>query len=194
LQAERSAIPRPDELLIERWDARDGHHLFIYPFEGRLVHEGLSALFAYRMAQLTPISFAFSCNDYGFELVSPDRAPVEQALEAGLLSTAHLLHDVVQSLNAAELARRQFREIARVAGLVFGGYPGQSKSVKQVQASSGLLYDVFVRYACATGAAGSFRATARSKSTGSRARATLEGHGTADRCRTANTAGLSTPR
>lgn len=146
LQAERSAIPRPDELLIERWDARDGHHLFIYPFEGRLVHEGLSALFAYRMAQLTPISFAFSCNDYGFELVSPDRAPVEQALEAGLLSTAHLLDDVVQSLNAAELARRQFREIARVAGLVFGGYPGQSKSVKQVQASSGLLYDVFVRY------------------------------------------------
>ena len=146
LQAERSAIPRPDELLIERWDARDGHHLFIYPFEGRLVHEGLSALFAYRMAQLTPISFAFSCNDYGFELVSPDRAPVEQALDAGLLSTAHLLHDVLQSLNAAELARRQFREIARVAGLVFGGYPGQAKSVKQVQASSGLLYDVFVRY------------------------------------------------
>ncbi len=146
LQAERSAIPRPDELLIERWDARDGHHLFIYPFEGRLVHEGLSALFAYRMAQLTPISFAFSCNDYGFELVSPDKAPVELALEAGLLSTAHLLHDVLQSLNAAELARRQFREIARVAGLVFGGYPGQSKSVKQVQASSGLLYDVFVRY------------------------------------------------
>lgn len=146
LQAERSAIPRPDELLIERWDARDGHHLFLYPFEGRLVHEGLSALFAYRMAQLTPISFAFSCNDYGFELVSPDRAPVEQALEAGLLSTAHLLHDVLQSLNAAELARRQFREIARVAGLVFSGYPGQAKSVKQVQASSGLLYDVFVRY------------------------------------------------
>ncbi len=146
LQAERSAIPRPDELLVERWDSRDGHHLFIYPFEGRLVHEGLSALFAYRMAQLTPISFAFSCNDYGFELVSPDIAPFEQALEAGLLSTAHLLHDVLQSLNAAELARRQFREIARVAGLIFSGYPGQAKSVKQLQASSGLLYDVFVRY------------------------------------------------
>lgn len=146
LQAERSAIPRPDELLIERCETRDGHHCFVYPFEGRLVHEGLAALLAYRMAQLTPISFTFSCNDYGFDLVSPDRAPLDEALESGLLSTSHLLHDILQSLNAAELARRQFREIARVAGLVFAGYPGQSKSMKQVQASSGLLYDVFVKY------------------------------------------------
>ncbi len=146
LQAERSIIPRPDELLIERCETRDGHHLFVYPFEGRLVHEGLAALFAYRMAQLTPSTFAFSCNDYGFELLSAEPAPLEDALESGLLASAHLLHDITQSLNAAELARRQFREIARVAGLIFTGYPGQSKSVKQMQASSSLLYDVFVNY------------------------------------------------
>ncbi|MDQ8168027.1 MAG: DNA ligase-associated DEXH box helicase, partial [Gemmatimonadota bacterium] len=146
MQAERSIIPRPDELLIERCETRDGHHLFVYPFEGRLVHEGLAALFAYRIAQLAPISFSFSCNDYGFELLSPDPAPLEEALASGLLTTDHLLHDITHSLNAAELARRQFREIARVAGLIFGGYPGQSKSVKQLQASSGLLYDVFVNY------------------------------------------------
>ncbi len=145
-QAERSVIPRPDELLVERCETREGHHLFVYPFEGRLVHEGLSALMAYRIAQLTPISFTFSCNDYGFNLLSADAAPLEEALESGLFSTAHLLHDITQSLNAAELARRQFREIARVAGLVFAGYPGQAKSLKQVQASSGLLYDVFVKY------------------------------------------------
>ncbi|AMW06078.1 ligase-associated DNA damage response DEXH box helicase [Gemmatimonas phototrophica] len=146
MQAERSVIPRPDELLIERTETRDGHHLFVYPFEGRLVHEGLAALCAYRMAQLQPFSFSFSCNDYGLELLSPERAPLEEALEAGLFSITHLLHDVTHSLNAAELARRQFREIARVAGLIFSGYPGQSKSVKQLQASSGLLYDVFVNY------------------------------------------------
>lgn len=146
LQAERSAIPRPDELLVERCETREGHHLFVYPFEGRLVHEGLSALFAYRIAQLAPITFSFACNDYGFELLSPERAPFEDALEAGLLSPNRLLHDITQSLNAAELARRQFREIARVAGLIFGGYPGAPKSMKQVQASSGLLYDVFARF------------------------------------------------
>lgn len=146
LQAERSAIPAPDELLIERCETKDGHHLFVYPFEGRLVHEGLSALFAYRLAQLGPISFTFACNDYGFELLAPERAPLEEALDAGLLSPQHLLHDIVHSLNAAELARRQFREIARVAGLIFTGYPGQQKSMKHVQASSGLLYDVFTRH------------------------------------------------
>ncbi len=145
-QAERSLIPRPDELLIECTETRDGHHVFVYPFEGRLVHEGLAALCAYRLAQFQPISFSFAANDYGFELLSPERAPLEEALAHGLFSTAHLLHDITQSLNAAELARRQFREIARVAGLIFQGYPGQNKSMKQVQASSSLLYDVFTAH------------------------------------------------
>ncbi|MCC7054817.1 MAG: ligase-associated DNA damage response DEXH box helicase [Gemmatimonadaceae bacterium] len=146
VQAARSIIPAPDELLIERVDTREGHHLFVYPFEGRLVHEGLAALCAYRIAQLAPITFSFACNDYGFELLAPEPIPIAEALESGLFGSAHLLHDITQSLNAAELARRQFREIARVAGLVFQGFPGQSKSMKQVQASSGLLYDVFAKY------------------------------------------------
>ena len=146
LQGERSAIPAPDELLVEACETKEGHHLFVFPFEGRLVHEGLAALFAYRMSVLQPISFAFSCNDYGFELLSPEPAPLEEALESGLLATTHLLHDITQSLNAAELARAQFREIARVAGLVFQGWPGQQKSMRQVQASSGLLYDVFAKH------------------------------------------------
>jgi ATP-dependent Lhr-like helicase len=146
LQAEISRIPARSELLVERLESREGAHLFFYPFEGRLVHEGLAALCAYRMAQLGPISFTFACNDYGFELLSPTSAPLEEALEGGLLSTDHLLHDILASLNAAELARRQFREIARVAGLTFSGYPGSHKSVRQLQASSGLLFDVFAKY------------------------------------------------
>ena len=146
LQDRWSCIPAADELLIERVRSREGHHLFFYPVEGRLVHEGLAALCAYRLAQLAPITFTLAANDYGFELLSPEPARLEEAIEAGLLSADHLLHDIPASLNAAELARRQFREIARVAGLIFQGYPGSAKTVKQVQASSGLLYDVFARY------------------------------------------------
>jgi ATP-dependent Lhr-like helicase len=146
LQARWSRLPAADELLIERVKTREGHHLFFYPVEGRLVHEGLAALFAYRLAQLAPITFTLAANDYGFELLSPDPARLEEALDAGLVSPDHLLHDIPASLNAAELARRQFREIARVAGLIFQGFPGNNKSVKQVQASSGLIYDVFARY------------------------------------------------
>ncbi|HUR94477.1 MAG TPA: ligase-associated DNA damage response DEXH box helicase [Gemmatimonadales bacterium] len=146
LQAAWSRLPAPDELLVERVRTREGYHLFFFPIEGRLVHEGLAALFAYRMAQLGPISFTLAANDYGLELLSAEPAPIHEAIEAGLFSAAHLLHDIPASLNAAELARRQFREIARVAGLIFQGYPGVNKSVKQVQASSELLYDVFERY------------------------------------------------
>jgi ATP-dependent Lhr-like helicase len=146
LQARWSRLPATDELLIERVRTREGHHLFFFPVEGRLVHEGMAALFAYRLAQLSPITFTLAANDYGFELLASEPARLEEALEAGLVSPDHLLHDIPASLNAAELARRQFREIARVAGLIFQGYPGTNKSVKQVQASSGLLYDVFARY------------------------------------------------
>ncbi|MDB4951372.1 MAG: box helicase [Gemmatimonadetes bacterium] len=146
LQALWSRVPAADELLVERVKTREGHHLFFFPFEGRLVHEGLAALFAYRISRLGPISFTMSSNDYGVELLSPDPAPLDEALAAGLLSPHGLVDDVPASLNAAEMARRQFREIARVSGLVFPGYPHSGKSARQLQASSGLFFDVFTRH------------------------------------------------
>ncbi|CAN5715433.1 ligase-associated DNA damage response DEXH box helicase [soil metagenome] len=146
VQALWSAIPATDELLIERVKSREGHHLFIFPFEGRLVHEGLAALLAYRISRIDPISFTMASNDYGFELLSPEPAPLEKAIAQGLLAPDNLLDDVPASLNATEMARRQFREIARVAGLVFPGFPHAGKTARQLQASSGLFFDVFSRY------------------------------------------------
>jgi ATP-dependent helicase Lhr and Lhr-like helicase len=146
VQAKWSAIPAADELLIESVHSREGYHLFFFPFEGRLVHEGLAALCAFRIARLMPITFSMAANDWGFELLAPTPAPIEEALAAGLLGAANLLDDITASLNATEMARRQFREVARVAGLVFSGYPGQGRSARQLQASSGLFFDVFSRY------------------------------------------------
>lgn len=146
VQARWSRIPAPEELLIERVKTREGHHIFFFPFEGRLVHEGLAALFAWRISRISPITFSMSSNDYGFELLSPDEAPLDAALAAGLLDPANLVDDIPASLNATEMARRQFREIARVAGLVFPGFPRSGKSARQLQASSGLFFDVFQRY------------------------------------------------
>jgi ATP-dependent Lhr-like helicase len=145
-QAAWSRIPARDELLVERIHTREGHHIYIYPFEGRLVHEGLAALTAYRLSRLRPISFTLAVNDYGFELLSPEPAPLDDALRAGLLSPDGLADDLPASLNAAELAKRGFREIARVAGLVFPGLPGAGKTAKQLQASAGLYFDVFTNY------------------------------------------------
>jgi len=146
VQRKWSHIPAPDELLIEQVKTREGWHLFVYPFEGRLVHEGLSALCAYRLARHAPITFSMASNDYGFELVSPTEPPLAVALEASLFSPDHLVEDIQAALNATEMARRQFRELARVAGLVFPGFPRAGKTARQLQMSSGLFFDVLRRY------------------------------------------------
>jgi ATP-dependent Lhr-like helicase len=146
VQRRWSRIPKPNELLVEHVKTREGHHLFWFPFEGRLVHEGLAALMAYRLARIAPITFTMSANDYGFELLSVDEPPLEAGLAANLLSSEALLDDVPASLNATEMAKRQFREIARVAGLVFPGLPRSGKTARQLQASSSLFFDVFQRY------------------------------------------------
>ena len=146
LQRRWSRIPRRHELLVEQCETREGHHVFCYPFEGRHVHVGLSALLAWRLSRTRPASFSMAFNDYGFELLSRERFELLPLLKGGLLSPENLLADVLASLNAAELSKRQFREIARVAGLVFQGFPGQPKSSRQVQATSGLIYEVFARW------------------------------------------------
>ena len=146
LQAQWSLIPAPDELLIETTKTRDGYHLFFFPFEGRLVHEGLAALIAYRLAQRQPITFTLAANDYGFELLSAESVSLDAALVSELLSPINLLDDILASLNATEMARRHFREIARIAGLVIQSFAGGRNTLKQLQVSSSLIYDVLVKY------------------------------------------------
>jgi ATP-dependent Lhr-like helicase len=146
LQARWSALPGEREWLIEQISTRDGHHLFFYPFEGRLVHLGLATLFSYRLGRDRPRSFSITVTDYGFGLLSPQPLTISLGELGKLLVADHVERDMLAGLNASELTRRQFREIARVAGLIFQGYPGQGKSARQLQASSGLVYDVFAEY------------------------------------------------
>jgi ATP-dependent Lhr-like helicase len=143
-QMKDSHLPHLDELLIEKVSTRDGHHVFVYPFEGRNVHEGLSAIFAYRIAQIKPMSFSLAFNDYGFELLSDQEIPIEEALEKGLMNTENLSDDIYASVNITEMARRQFRDIANIAGLVFNGYPGKQVKTRHLQASSQLFFQVFM--------------------------------------------------
>lgn len=142
-QARRSVIPSVDQFLIEKIKTREGCHVFFYPFEGRFVHEGMAALIAYRLSLLRPVSFSIGMNDYGFELLSDQDIPVEEGLKTHLFSTDHLLTDIAASINASEMARRRFRDIARIAGLVFNGYPGRFKSDRHLQSSSQLFFEVF---------------------------------------------------
>lgn len=142
LQQRWSRIPPRDMLLAETWHSRQGCHLFLYPFAGRTTHLGLASLLAWRCSRTQPLSFSIAVNDYGLELLCPGEVAWATLLPQ-LLSPAHLLDDALASLNAGEMALRRFREIAQISGLVFGGYPGAQKSTRQIQASSGLFFEVF---------------------------------------------------
>jgi len=146
LQQSLSHIPRENELLIEQIETRDGFHLFVYPFEGRLVHEAMAALLAFRISRILPISFSFAMNDYGFELLSDQPIPVDDSNVYELFSEEGLTADIQRSVNSAEMARRKFRDIAVIGGLIFQGYPGEYKKARHLQSSAGLLFNVFSEY------------------------------------------------
>ncbi|MEM9921988.1 MAG: DNA ligase-associated DEXH box helicase, partial [Bacteroidota bacterium] len=146
LQMRRSYLPNEGEFLIEYFKDREGYHLLMYPFEGRFVHEGLGALLAYRLSQLIPISFSIAMNDYGLELLSDQEIAVEEYIQPALFQTEKLGREIQESVNATELARRKFRDIASIAGLIFKGYPGRAKRDRHLQSSSNLLFEVFDQY------------------------------------------------
>ena len=146
LQQQLSHVPKENELLIEQIETDDGFHLFVYPFEGRLVHEAMAAILAYRISRITPITFSFAMNDYGFELLSDQPVPVDDSNVYELFSPENLLADIQRSVNATEMARRKFRDVAVIGGLVFQGYPGEQKKARHLQASASLLFNVFSEY------------------------------------------------
>jgi ATP-dependent helicase Lhr and Lhr-like helicase len=147
LQQQLSHLPTRNELLIEHIETKDGYHLYVYPFEGRLVHEAMAAILAYRISRILPITFSLVMNDYGFELLSDRPIPLDDSNVYELFSPVDLLADIERSVNSIEMARRKFRDIAVIGGLIFQGFPGGTmKKERHLQASASLLFNVFNEY------------------------------------------------
>lgn len=144
-QQELSVIPKEDELLIEFISTKDGFHLFVYPFEGRLVHQAMASLLAYRLSRLMPITFSIAMNDYGFELLSDQPIPLDEQNAKAFFRSDAWYADLQRSINAAEMGRRKFRDIAVISGLVFQGMPGAYKKQRHLQNSTSLIYEVITQ-------------------------------------------------
>ncbi len=145
-QASLSAVPTSGQVLVEMMDSREGSHLFVFPFDGRLVHGGIASIAALRLGRVVPTTFTVTANDYGFELLAERGYPFAELFHAGLFAATDLVGDAEESVNLSELAKSQFREVARVSGLVFQTYPGAPKSARQLGASSSLIFDVFAQF------------------------------------------------
>ncbi len=146
LQSQLSVVPDRNTFLIETNRSDEGFHLFFYPFEGRMMHELMSALIAYRISQSIPVSLNMAMNDYGFELLSDIYISPEEIMEEDIFSLKNIDRDILHCVNESEMSRRKFREIASIAGLVFQGYPGKPATFKHIQANSSLLFQVFEQY------------------------------------------------
>jgi len=145
-QRKLSVLPTPRILLIEEFHSKEGEHIFVYPFEGKSVHEGLAQLWGYRFAHRKPTTFSFAVNDYGFEIIGPVNYGFRDLFNDEFFSDQNLVEEIGQSLQIGQLSQRQFREIAQIAGLVFTGFPGAPKTGRQMQISSSLLYEVFKKH------------------------------------------------
>jgi ATP-dependent Lhr-like helicase len=143
LQTRLSHIPAANELLIEQIEDKDGWHLMVYPFEGRQVHESMSALLADRISRSMPVSFSMAMNDYGFELLSSKPILLTAESVHTLFSEDQLLQDMLRSINSAEMAQRKFRDIAVIGGLIVQSMPGEQKKARHLQSSASLLFKVF---------------------------------------------------
>jgi ATP-dependent Lhr-like helicase len=146
LQRQCSELPTRERLLVEILQSREGFHLFAFPFLGRLLNEGVASIVALRVARESPRTFSISTNEYGFELLCEDPFEVTEVNVRRWLSGEDLVSDLMASVNASDLARRQFRDIARIAGLIDAGAPRRNKTARQLQTSSGLMFDVLERH------------------------------------------------
>lgn len=142
-QERLSKLPNDRELLVEQIQTRYGYHTFIYPFEGKFVHEGIAQVIAYRLSQIRPASFSIATNEYGIELLSETDFRLDEAGLKKLFSPQSLHQDINYGVNVGELARRRFRDIASISGLIFRGFPGRAMKNKHLQANSGLFFSVF---------------------------------------------------
>ncbi|HMZ89137.1 MAG TPA: ligase-associated DNA damage response DEXH box helicase [Chitinophagales bacterium] len=146
LQRDRSAIPAYDTILVETAESKEGLHIFIYPFEGRVVHEVLAGLIAFRISKKQELSISVAMNDYGFELLCNHPVEINESVIRELFEIKGLDDDVFQSVNATEMARRKFRDISVISGMVFQGYPGEQKRARHLQSSAQLIFDVLRKY------------------------------------------------
>jgi ATP-dependent helicase Lhr and Lhr-like helicase len=142
MQARRSALPRPDQLLIETFPHEGRHYMVVYSFEGWNAHQSLGMLITRRMetAGLKPLGFVASDYAIGTYSLEPVTDP------APLFSKEVLEDEFVDWVQQSSLLKRAFREVAVIGGLVERQHPGKRKTGRQVTFSTDLIYDVLRKY------------------------------------------------
>ena len=141
-QKKRSIIPNTEQQLIETFSYQNTYYTCFYTFAGRAVNNTLGMLITLNWEELHYQPLAFNCSDYGLAIQTLKKVPnVTDTLEKKAM-VSRLEKWITQS----QLAKRSFRNVATIAGLIEQQLPGKRKTIKQVTFSSDLIYDVLVKY------------------------------------------------
>jgi ATP-dependent Lhr-like helicase len=142
MQAYRSQMPKPGQLLVETFPHDKRHYMVTYPFEGWNAHQSLGMLITRRMESRGLMPMGFVASDYALGVWS--LRPITDP--APLFSSDILEDEFVDWVESSYLLKRAFREVAVISGLVERQHPGKRKTGKQVTFSTDLIYDVLRKY------------------------------------------------
>ena len=142
MQAYRSQMPAPGQLLVETFPHDKRHYMVTYPFEGWNAHQSLGMLLTRRMESRGLMPMGFVASDYALGVWS--LKPITDP--APLFSADILADEFVDWVESSYLLKRAFREVAVISGLVERQHPGKRKTGKQVTFSTDLIYDVLRKY------------------------------------------------
>ncbi len=142
LQRAASALPGPDDLLVETFPREGRWYLVAYTFEGRNAHQTLGMLLTRRMERFGHAPLGFVATDYVIGVWSanePDH--IDALFEQDMLGD-----DLEAWMAESSMLRRTFRNVAVIAGLIERNHPGMEKNRRQVTVSSDLIYSVLRRH------------------------------------------------
>lgn len=146
IQAEKSVLPRREDLLVETFPRGSRYYMVLYPFEGRLAHQTLGMLLTRRLERAKARPLGFVATDYALAIWS--LRDMGRMFKTGELTLSSLFDedmlgdDLEAWLAESWLLKRTFRNCALIAGLIEKRHPGKEKSGRQVTVSADLIYDV----------------------------------------------------
>ena len=142
VQSERSQMPGRDALLVESFIYDKLDHIVLYSFAGRNANQTFGLLLTQAMEQQELMPLGFVASDYGVAIWG-----LRAVIDAAALIKAALDAPAVDSwIAASQMAKRAFREVAVIAGLVERNHPGKRKTGRQVTVSTDLIYEVLKRH------------------------------------------------
>ncbi len=126
--------------------AEASRHYFFHTLVGRAANEALSRVVALRISRIRGGNAVATPDDYGFVLtVTPQQHFTSDELPA-LLSMQGFARDLDESLSRSHLLKYHFRNAAQAGMMVYRNYFGEQKSVRKLQWSAEVIFNVLAQY------------------------------------------------